>query len=49
MEGFKSGTLKDFLHQGKFPILFVDGHVEAVSPSEYLERKLYLVPIVPVP
>jgi prepilin-type N-terminal cleavage/methylation domain-containing protein/prepilin-type processing-associated H-X9-DG protein len=47
--GFKAGTLKEFLFQGKFPVLFVDGHVEAISPSEYLERKLYLVPIVPVP
>ena len=49
LAGFASGTLKDFLFQGKFPVLFVDGHVEAVSPSEYLERKLYLVPIVPTP
>jgi len=49
IEGFENGTLKDFLFQGKFPVLFVDGHVEAVSPSEYLERKLYLVPIVPMP
>lgn len=49
IEGFKSGTLKDFLFQGKFPVLFVDGHIEAISPSEYLERKLYLVPIVPTP
>ena len=49
MEGFENGTLKDFLFQGKFPVLFVDGHVEAVSPSEYIERKLYLVPIVPTP
>lgn len=47
MEGFKTGTLKEFLFQGKFPVLFVDGHVESLSPSEYLERKLYLVPIVP--
>lgn len=49
LEGFKSVTLKDFLFQGKFPVLFVDGHVEAVSPSGYFERKLWLVPIMPVP
>jgi prepilin-type N-terminal cleavage/methylation domain-containing protein/prepilin-type processing-associated H-X9-DG protein len=47
--GFKSGTLKDLLSEGKVPVLFVDGHVEAISPSEYLDKKLFLVPIVPVP
>lgn len=46
---FKSGTLKELLSEGKVPVLFVDGHIEAISPSEYLERKLFLVPIVPVP
>jgi prepilin-type N-terminal cleavage/methylation domain-containing protein/prepilin-type processing-associated H-X9-DG protein len=46
---FKSGTLKDLLSEGKVPVLFVDGHVEAISPSEYLEKKLFLVPIVPIP
>jgi prepilin-type processing-associated H-X9-DG protein len=49
LKGFEKGTLKDFLFQGKFPVLFVDGHVEAVSPSEYEERKLYLVPITRIP
>ncbi len=44
---FKSGTLKDFLTDGKVPVLFVDGHIEQVSPSDYLERKLFLVPIAP--
>lgn len=43
---FKSATLKDLLADGKFPVLFVDGHVETLSPSGYLERKLFLVPIV---
>jgi prepilin-type N-terminal cleavage/methylation domain-containing protein/prepilin-type processing-associated H-X9-DG protein len=46
---FKSGTLKELLSDGKIPVLFVDGHIETISPSEYLERKLFLVPIVPVP
>ncbi len=46
---FKSGTLKDFLSDGKVPVLFVDGHIESISPSEYLARKLFLLPIVPVP
>lgn len=48
LKGFESGTLKDFLFEGKFPVLFVDGHIEAVRPSEYESRKLYLVPITPV-
>jgi prepilin-type N-terminal cleavage/methylation domain-containing protein/prepilin-type processing-associated H-X9-DG protein len=47
--GFKSGTLKSLMTEGKIPILFVDGHVESVSPSEYLERKLFLIPIAPTP
>jgi prepilin-type N-terminal cleavage/methylation domain-containing protein/prepilin-type processing-associated H-X9-DG protein len=46
---FNSGTLKELLSDGKIPVLFVDGHIETISPSEYLERKLFLVPIVPVP
>lgn len=49
LKGFEIGTLKDFLFEGKFPVLFVDGHVESVRPSEYESRKLYLVPITPVP
>lgn len=46
---FKSGTLKELLSDGKVPVLFVDGHIEAISPREYYERKLFLVPIVPLP
>ena len=49
LAGFENGTLKDLLSGGKVPVSFVDGHVEAISPSEYLERKLFLVPIVPNP
>jgi len=46
---FENGTLKDLLIEGKVPILFVDGHVESIRPTEYIARKLYLVPIVPGP
>jgi prepilin-type N-terminal cleavage/methylation domain-containing protein/prepilin-type processing-associated H-X9-DG protein len=46
---FKSGTLKELLSDGKIPVLFVDGHIESISPSEYLARELFLFPIVPVP
>jgi prepilin-type processing-associated H-X9-DG protein len=34
---------------GKIPVLFVDGHVEVMTPDDYLTRKLYEVPIVPIP
>jgi prepilin-type N-terminal cleavage/methylation domain-containing protein/prepilin-type processing-associated H-X9-DG protein len=47
LKTFKDSTLKDFLFNNKVPVLFVDGHVEEISPAEYEERKLYLVPIVP--
>jgi prepilin-type N-terminal cleavage/methylation domain-containing protein/prepilin-type processing-associated H-X9-DG protein len=46
--GFTSGALKDLMTEGKVPVLFVDGHLETMSPTEYVERKLYLVPIAPV-
>jgi len=49
LQMFKSGTLKELLNEAKFPLLFVDGHIEVISPREYLERKLFQVPIVPVP
>jgi prepilin-type N-terminal cleavage/methylation domain-containing protein/prepilin-type processing-associated H-X9-DG protein len=41
---FKSGSLKDLLVEGKFAVLFVDGHVETVTPTEYVNRKLYEFP-----
>ncbi len=44
MKGFTNGTLKDFLIEGKVPVLFVDGHVESIRPAEYLKRKLFLQP-----
>ncbi len=47
--GFKSGTLKELMTDGKVPVLFVDGHTETITPDEYLQRKLFEVPIVPIP
>lgn len=32
--------MKSFLVDNKMPVLFVDGHVETMPPSEYLSRKL---------
>lgn len=49
LKSFKTGTLKELLVEGRVPILFVDGHVEQVSPAEYLERQLFLVPLTPAP
>ena len=46
---FENGTLKELMSEGKVPVLFVDGHAEAIRPAEYIARKLYLVPIVQVP
>jgi prepilin-type N-terminal cleavage/methylation domain-containing protein/prepilin-type processing-associated H-X9-DG protein len=49
LKEFDSGTLKELMTDGKIPVLFVDGHIETISPNDYRERKLYLVPIVPIP
>jgi prepilin-type N-terminal cleavage/methylation domain-containing protein/prepilin-type processing-associated H-X9-DG protein len=43
------GTLKDLLVDGKIPVLFVDGHVESITPKDYGERKLYERPTVSTP
>ena len=49
INGFKSGTLKELLSDGKFPVLFVDGHIEVMTPEDYLKRKLSEIPITSVP
>lgn len=49
LSGFKKGTLKDLLSDGKASILFVDGHVEAISPNEYRTRQLFKMPSTPTP
>ena len=46
--GFESGTLKDLTNDGKVPVLFVDGHIEVMTPEDYVTRKLFEVPIMPV-
>ncbi len=45
--GIPQSTLKDLLVEGKVPVLFVDGHVEVMSPEDYVKRELYLVPLPP--
>jgi prepilin-type N-terminal cleavage/methylation domain-containing protein/prepilin-type processing-associated H-X9-DG protein len=46
---FERGSLKDFLSEGKVPVLFVDGHVETIRPDEYERRNLHLMPFVTGP
>ena len=41
---FKSGASQDLLVDGKFSVLFVDGHVETLTPADYVSRKLYELP-----
>ncbi len=35
---------KGFIVDDKLPILFVDGHIESMRPSEYVSRKLDMIP-----
>ena len=39
--------MNQFLVDGKFPVLFVDGHVENMVPKEYFSRKLDDMPLKP--
>jgi len=39
--------IKAFLVSGKIPVVFVDGHVETISPREYLSRRLEMMPTRP--
>jgi prepilin-type N-terminal cleavage/methylation domain-containing protein/prepilin-type processing-associated H-X9-DG protein len=41
---FKSGAAKELLVDGKFSVLFVDGHVETLTPADYVSRKLHELP-----
>jgi prepilin-type N-terminal cleavage/methylation domain-containing protein/prepilin-type processing-associated H-X9-DG protein len=40
----ESPDLNQFLNDEKLAVLFVDGHVEAIKPSDYSERKLNEMP-----
>jgi prepilin-type N-terminal cleavage/methylation domain-containing protein len=41
---FKTGVLKDLTVDDKIPVLFVDGHSENMTPTEYVNRKLFELP-----
>lgn len=44
LKTFSAGTPKALLNDGKFPILFVDGHVETMTPAQYSSSKLNTYP-----
>ena len=41
---FRTGGRQNLLVDGKLSVLFVDGHVETLTPTEYVTRKLYEFP-----
>ncbi|MES2658234.1 MAG: type II secretion system protein [Verrucomicrobiota bacterium] len=41
---FQSGVLKGLLSEGKLPIVFMDGHLEMLTPNEYRDRRLAAMP-----
>ena len=49
LKGFDKAPLKDLMTDGKIPILFLDGHIESMTPSDYTDRKLSEVPKAPTP
>ncbi len=47
LRGFKTPPLSNLLSDDKMPILFLDGHVESLTPSEYTSRQLSEMPKAP--
>ncbi|MDX1681300.1 MAG: type II secretion system protein [Akkermansiaceae bacterium] len=47
IDEFETGTIRGFLVEGRFPVLFIDGHIENVTPQEYLDRRLDEMPLDP--
>jgi prepilin-type processing-associated H-X9-DG protein len=41
---YNKGTATDLLVDGKFSVLFVDGHLESMSPKEYVTREFFSFP-----
>jgi prepilin-type processing-associated H-X9-DG protein len=44
---FERDPAKELLSDGKVPILFVDGHVESMTPKEYRDKGLDQMPLPP--
>ena len=42
---FDKAPLADLLSEGKLPVAFVDGHLETMTPKEYVNRKLNEQPL----
>jgi prepilin-type N-terminal cleavage/methylation domain-containing protein len=45
--GYTKGTAKELLVDGKFSVLYVDGHLESMTPKEYFTRELFSFPKAP--
>jgi len=46
---FEKNPAKELLYDGKVPILFVDGHIESMTPKEYRDKGLDQMPLPPEP
>lgn len=42
---YSSGVLKDLTTDGRLMVLFVDGHVDTITPSEYVTKEYYDLPV----
>lgn len=47
ISGFSRGPLQDLLVEGKMPVLFVDGHLDVMTPKDYQDRGLAEMPLAP--
>ena len=47
ISAFNRNPLQGLLVEGKIPVLFVDGHLETMTPKEYQDRQLSKMPLAP--
>lgn len=47
IDEWNSATLRLFLTDGNFPVLFMDGHIENVKPAQYVDRRFHEMPLDP--
>ena len=47
ISAFNRNPLQGLLAEGKIPVLFVDGHIETMTPKEYQDRELFKLPLAP--
>lgn len=48
-EAYKTAPLNEMTVDDKVPVLFFDGHVDSLTPAEYVSRKLYEFPRAQTP